>query len=376
MNSQLFANTHNAYILSTWRQSLRLCLTLCLFTLAAAAQSHTTGRHHLPTPSTIRLGTFGQSLQTLVAERQGFFAEQNLTVSVLSVTSSTQQFQFLRDGQYDMISTSPDNVVNYRLNPNNALASIINAKVIAGTNYGQNLSLLGQRGMTSLTDFRGRSMVLDSTVSGFAFVMYKMLKNVGMTKDVDYSVVPCGGGTQRFQALLNGRCGSNGIAITGGALLGGGTEFQAADAGFPTLHRIQDVASINPYLGGSIAAKEEWLANNDEVAVRFLTAMIKATEWILDPANREEALQILQSQPNTSRLAAERSYEVQVTSGVGLIPEMTIDRRGLRAVLELRAEFGGFEQPQNINRLTTPAGGLYDRSYLREAQRIVDRCYR
>ncbi len=352
---------------------------LSLFLTLNIHAQHTypsTNKHNHPAPATIRLGTFGQSLQTLVAERKGFFAAQNLTVSVLSVTSSTQQFQSLRDNQYDIISTSPDNVINYRLNPNNALASIIKAQVIAGTNYGNNMSLLGQRGMTALTDFRGRSMVLDSTVSGFAFVMYKMLKEVGLTKDVDYTVVPCGGGTQRFQALLNGRCGSNGITVTGGALLSGGTEFQAADAGFPILQRTQDVASLDPYLGSGIAAKEDWLATNEDVAVRFLVALIQATDWILDPSNKEEAIQILQSQPNTSRLAAERSYEVQVTPDVGLIPEMTIDRQGLRTVLELRAEFGGFEQPQNINRLTTPAGGLYDRSYLREAQRIVDRCSR
>lgn len=352
---------------------LSLFLTFSFHSLYAFPGAHD---HHRPAPATIRLGTFGQTLQTLVAEQKGFFAEQNLTVSVLSVTSSTQQFQFLRDNQYDMISTSPDNVINYRLNPNNALASIINAKVIAGTNYGNNISLIGQPGMTALTDFRGRSMVLDSTVSGFAFVMYKMLKEVGLTKDVDYTVVPCGGGTQRYQAMLNGRCGSNGIVITGGALLSGGTEFQIADAGFPTLKRLQGVASLDPYLGGSIAAKEDWLARNDDVAVRFLVALIQATDWILDPNNKEEAIQMLQALPNTSRLAAERNYEVAVTPGVGLIPDQTIDRQGLYTVLALRDEFGGFEQPQNIRRLSTPAGGLYDRSYLREAQRIIERCRR
>ena len=352
---------------------LSLFLSLCSHSLLAIP---VTREHHPPAPVTIRLGTFGQSLQTLVAEQKGFFAEQNLTVPVLSVTSSTQQFQFLRDGQYDLISTSPDNIVNYRLNPNNALGTLILSKVIAGTNYGNNLSLIGQPGMTSLTDFRGRSMVLDSTVSGFAYVMYKMLKNVGLQKDVDYTVVPCGGGTQRFQAMLTGRCGSNGLAVTGGAILSGGTEFQIADAGYPTLQRIQAVTNLNPYLGGSFAAKEDWLAAHEDVAVRFLIAMIKATDWILDPNNKEAAIQILQAQPGTSRLAAERSYEVQVTPGVGLIPDLEIDRRGLRTVLALREEFGGFEQPQNIQRLSTPAGGLYDRSYLREAQRLVDRCYR
>ena len=350
---------------------LSLLITMLTLALGAfPARDH----HSRPAPATIRLGTFGQSLQTLVAEQQGFFAEQNLTVSVLVVTSSTQQFQLLRDGQYDLISTSPDNVVNYRLNPNNALASLIPAKVIAGTNYGSNLSLIGQPGMTALTDFRGRSMVLDSTVSGFAYVMYKMLKNVGLTKEVDYTVVPCGGTLQRLQALQGGRCGSNGLVVTGGALMSGGFEFQAADAGFSTLQRLQDVQRLNPYLGGSVAAKEDWLAAHDDVAVRFLVALLKATEWALDPDNKEAVLHLLQAQPNTTRLAAERIYAVQVAPGVGLIPDLTIDRPGLRTVLELRAEFGGFEQPQNINRLSTPAGGLYDRSYLREAQRRVERC--
>ncbi len=351
-----------------------ILLSLSVVLNANPMRTKAAGHDDPPAPATIRLGTFGQTLQTLVAERKGFFAEQALTVTVATVVSSTQQFQSLRDGQYDMISSSPDNIVNYRLNPNNALGTLIPAKLIAGTNYGNNLTLIGQPGMTALTDFRGRSMVLDSTVSGFAFVMYKMLKNAGLNKDVDYSVVPCGGGTARLQALLTGRCAANGIAVNGGALLGGGTEFQATDAGLSSLQRIQDVTNLNPYLGGSIAAKEDWLRNNEDVAVRFLVAMLKAAEWCLDPDNREEAIQILQTLPNTTRLAAERTYTVLVTPAVGLIPDMDIDRRGLRTVLSLRQEFGGFEQPQNIQRLTTPAGGLYDRSYLREAQRIAERC--
>jgi hypothetical protein len=52
-----------------------------------------------------------------------------------------------------MITTSPDNVLNYRLNA----------------------ALVGQPGMTALTNFRGTAMAVDSLSSGFAYVLYHML---------------------------------------------------------------------------------------------------------------------------------------------------------------------------------------------------------
>src|SRR5882724_10862603 len=74
-------------------------------------------------PDHLRIGVFNKTLTTLAAESEGFLAEQGLTVEYLQVSSSTQQFQFLRDGQYDLVHSSPDNTVNYRLNDSNALGA-------------------------------------------------------------------------------------------------------------------------------------------------------------------------------------------------------------------------------------------------------------
>lgn len=75
----------------------------------------------------------------------------------------------------------------------------------------------------------------------------------------------------------------------------------------------------------------------------------------------------LMTQPNTSRALAEQLYDEQLDEDTGLIPDVSIDRLGLLNVLELREEFGGFDAPQNLRRLTTPSSGLYDLSYRREA---------
>jgi hypothetical protein len=87
------------------------------------------------------------------------------------------------------------------------------------------------------------------------------------------------------------------------------------------------------------------MERNRDVVVRFVRANYAATRWSLDPANREEAVALLMTQPNTDRSLSEQLYNV----------------------LKLREEFGGFDAPQNLRRLTTPSSGLYDLSYLRAA---------
>lgn len=325
-----------------------------------------------PTPATINLGVFATNLPLLAAQQKGFFAAQQLTVNILPVSSSTQQFQYLRDGQYDMVSTAPDNVLNYRLNTSNALGDTFGVQIIGSTQYAGNLSLIGRPGMTSLADFRGKAMAVDSPSSGFAYVLYRMLENAGLVKDMDYTVVPCGGGTQRFNALLTGTCVVNGTTYTidGGALLNGLQVFNIQQRGYPVLQSIQEAPGLDPYLGGAFAATEPWLADHKDVAVRFLAAVSAATDWALDPANRDEAIALF-VQTGVSQTAAEQQYLLETTPGVGLIPGLIIDRDALRTVIELRTDFDGFDTPQNVSYLTAPASKLYDTSYLKQAEKLL-----
>jgi hypothetical protein len=119
-------------------------------------------------------------------------------------------------------------------------------------------------------------------------------------------------------------------------------------------------------------ATREWLQQNPDVAVRFIAACAKATDWSLDPANREEAIKLLMTQANTPRPLAEQLYQIQVKPGVGVLADVTIDRKGLLNVLTLRDEFGGFENPQNLHYLTTPASDLYDLSFYRAARQYAN----
>ena len=311
----------------------------------------------------LRLGLFTRSLATLAAQAEGFYAAEGVAVEEFAVSGSRQAFEFLRDGLYDIVLASVDNPVNFRLNPHNAAGAALDVRMFMGADYGMNLTLVAQPGMTRVEDLRGKTLAVDAPDSGFAFVLYKIMRLHGLERGVDYAVVSAGGTPARFSALLAGQFDAT--------LLNSGFELRAAAAGRVLLDSVATVAS--PYLGQVFSSMVPWLADHDDAVVRFMRAYVRAVRWVLDPSNRDAAIALLVTQPNTSAALAEQIYAVQVADGVGLIPEARIDRKGLYNVLALRAEFNGFETHENLRRLSTPAGGLFDLGFYREALRGLPR---
>jgi ABC-type nitrate/sulfonate/bicarbonate transport system substrate-binding protein len=314
-------------------------------------------------PAALRLGFFTRSLATLAAQAEGFDAAEGVAVEEFPVSGSRQAFQFLRDGLYDIVLASADNPVNFRLNPHNATGAALDVRMFMGADYGMNLTLVAQPGLTRVEDLRGKALAVDAPDSGFAFVLYKIMRLHGLERDVDYAVVSAGGTPARFSALLSGQFDAT--------LLNSGFELRAAAAGRVLLDSVGAVAS--PYLGQVFSATVPWLVEHEDAVVRFTRAYVRAVRWARDPSNREAAIALLATQPNTSGALAEQIYAVQVSDGVGLIPEARIDRKGLYNVLALRAEFNGFEMHENLRRLSAPAGGLFDLSFYRAALRDLRR---
>ena len=320
-----------------------------------------------PAPATIHVGRFSDPLPVIVAQQKGYYAAERLTVVESMVGSSVDAYGALNagssNGGFDiLINSSPDNVAAYRLDASNPIGSTLNVQAFFADNSGLNLTLVAQPGITSAAGLRGKTVGVDSPTSGFAFVLYKILEQHGLQQNADYSVVAVGTGLQRYQALLAGTVDAT--------LLNDGFETRAGAAGYVALATVYDVA--NPYLGGVAVAHAQWLKQNKNIAIRFTRAYYNATQWVLDPANREEAISLLVT-PMIPRAVAEQIYQKQIQAGVGLIADLSIQREALYNVLALRQEFGGFDEPQNIRRLSRPSGKLYTPSIVRKAVSGIDR---
>lgn len=307
----------------------------------------------------IRMGVFYRSLPMIIADSQGMLEKQDLAVDYQQVKSSTQQFEFLRDGKYDVVQTSPDNVANYRLNDNNPIGERVISRCFMGMDHGMYLVVASKPDITSIEQLRGKTIAVDARNSGFAYVIYKILRNHGLEQDRDYEVVLVGGVADRYTTLLDGDFDAT--------LLSGGFETRAEHVGYQLLDSVYDIAS--PYLGVAAAAKDTWLEEQRDTATRLVRAYREATDWCFDPANKEDAVTMLANLPNTDRALAEKLFEVQLRPGVGLVRDAGIDPEALRHVVAMRAEFDGFEEPQDVDHLVREEGGIYTLDILRAADR-------
>lgn len=311
-----------------------------------------------PPPAIVRVGLFSASLPIQVALARGFFTDENLTITTQQVTTSISLFQAIAAGTTDIALTSADNPLNYARNQNNAVnhgAGTLDVQMIFGDHLGLGLALAVRPGLT-LELLRDKRCGVDAPDSGFAYVLYEMLRRHGLARDVDYTVVVAGGTPLRLAALRAGT-----IDCT---LLNADSVVRAREDGFAILATIGDVAV--PYLGGVGAARKTWLQANSDVAVRFIRAYERALSWALDPANRDAVVTLL-SNASTPAELARKIYNATVNDPTGLIRRARFDTEGLLRVIELRAAFGGFEQPEDPSVLASPAGGLFDLRYRHQA---------
>jgi ABC-type nitrate/sulfonate/bicarbonate transport system substrate-binding protein len=307
--------------------------------------------------TSIRMGIFYQSLPMMAAQELGAYEREDLQVDYQKVSSSIQQFEHLRDDRYDIVQTSPDNVANYRLNDGNPVGGRIASEGFMGMDYGMNLTLVVRPEIEEPGQLKGGTVAVDAPFSGFAYVLYKILRRAGLERAVDYEVAPTGGVADRYTALLAGEFD--------GTLLSGGFETRAVSQGFRIIGSVYEIAS--PYVGVMACAKDEWLDRNADEAVRFIRASDAATRWCFDPANRDEAIAMLTRLPNTDQALAAQLYDVQLRDGVGVIRDLGIEGAGIRSVLELRREFDGFESEPDLDALARSGGGLYNLRFLKEA---------
>jgi ABC-type nitrate/sulfonate/bicarbonate transport system substrate-binding protein len=295
-----------------------------------------------------------------MAQAHGFFADENLTVIEVKTAGSTLLFQNLRDGVWDIGLNVADNNFQFRHNPSNPLGMTFDPVIVARMDNGTGASLMTRPEIKTCADARGKSFAVDAPGSGYAFIGYQILRNkCGFEPNVDYPVVITGGTDRRYDDLIAGKSNSKMVLIHTGlperAEAKGMNRFGAM---FPD--------AVSAYTGVVATATRSWLGAHEDVAIRFLHAMKRGTDYVLDPANKAEILAILPADGNAD--TAERIYQMYITEAKGgLVPNLELDRKGLLATAQLRQTWGGWDTPQNFAWLTSPASGAFDLSYWRRA---------
>jgi ABC-type nitrate/sulfonate/bicarbonate transport system substrate-binding protein len=311
-------------------------------------------------PATIRVAYFTRQPVIEMAQKHGFFADENLTVIEVKTAGSTLLFKNLRDGVWDIGLNVADNNLQFRLNPGNPLHMTFPAVIFARMDNGAGASLMTRPDIKTCADARGKTFAVDAPGSGYAYIGYQILRNkCGFEPNVDYPVVITGGTDKRYEDLIANQANSQMVLIHTGLP-------ERAEAKGMTRFGTMLPDAVSAYSGVVATATRSWLDAHGDVAVRFLRAMKRGTDYVVDPANKAEVLAILPADGNAATAA--RIYEMFINeANGGLIRNLNLDRNGLLATAQLRQTWHGWDAPLDLTWVVSEQSGVYDMSYWRRA---------
>lgn len=327
---------------------------------AFAQSSSVLSGNGLPTPETVKIAYFTKQPIIEMAQKHGFFAAEKLTVIEEKTAGSTLLFKNLRDGVWDVGLNVADNDLQFRLNPGNPLHMTFPAVIFARIDNGAGASLMTRPEIKTCADARGKKFAVDAPASGYAYIGYQILRNkCGFEPNIDYHVVTTGGTDKRYEDLISGKPDSDMVVIHTGLP-------ERAEAKGMTRFGTMLPDAVTAYAGVVATATREWLDSHGDVATRFLRAIKRGADYVVDPAHKAEILAILPSDGNSA--TGEHIYAVLLSEAKGgLIRDLRLDPKGLLATANLRQTWGGWEKPVDSAWIASPESGVYDMSFVERA---------
>jgi ABC-type nitrate/sulfonate/bicarbonate transport system substrate-binding protein len=270
------------------------------------------------------------NLPVFAALEEGYFKALGIEVNLTTTPSSVHQIQTFHVGEYDLAFTAFDNIVAYQEGQGAAkFNETTDFCVIMGATQVE-LSAIMHSDIKTARDIKGKSLALDAVGTGFAFVLYEMLEQLGLQFN-EYEKIAVGATPERWQSVKDGQ-------HVGTITIEPFTSIAKA-AGFHVLR--QSTQSFPVYQGGIVAARRKWAQLNTDIIQAFIKAYIKGLEWTLDPKNLTQASQLLmRKMPEIKPGVIPAVMNSLLSPRSGLTPNAAVLTEGMKVVLDLRTKYG------------------------------------
>jgi ABC-type nitrate/sulfonate/bicarbonate transport system substrate-binding protein len=281
----------------------------------------------------VRVGLFNRDAAIIAAQSRGFLKQENIRVEINSVTDSPTLLRNLIRGNYELILNNADNVIAWAEGQGEDPQKNDFVIFLGGT-QGVDQKLVVAPAIQTYADLKGKVFAVDAPTTGYAIVGVYIMKQHGLVWNRDYTFKSFGNTSARADAMSRGEAA--------GAMMSLADE-EIKKRGFKVLAEAQDY--VKHYARGLGATRREWANANEDLVVRFVRAMIRATDWLQDSKNQSDAIELLLSETKSNRARAEAMYRQTLSPTMGLTPRSRIDREGIRTILELREVAGLMKAP-------------------------------
>jgi ABC-type nitrate/sulfonate/bicarbonate transport system substrate-binding protein len=303
--------------------------TLAIFIALAgfsSAHAESTTLRFGQIPSTARAVS---SLHLYVAEKQGFFARENIAVEVVQIPGGTGNMVAALDrGEVDVTQTATPYLIQAVLAGSPAVA-------IAGTTANPIYSLIAKPEIKDFADLKGKLIGLSLPVDTISISMRKLLALKGLSQ-ADYRVKELVGSPARAACLRNEECDA--------VPLGQPDDLIAVKDGYRRLGlSTEAVASFQFEV---IAARRDFAQDHAPAMIGFVSALADAFRFIRDPAHRDDAAKAIVALTGTSDDIARATLALYLDPDRGVLPRQAeIDLGGLTQVIAFMEEGGTVKPP-------------------------------
>lgn len=277
-----------------------------------------------------------------LAEKEGFFRQEGLKVTIVSAGSPPGVVNQLASNAVQLGDNGTDSY-------NAAIARGLPIKIVAPQFRVNPYALIVGPSIKTFGDIKGKSIVVGTKQDVTALALAAMLQKHGM-KIGDVTMIVGGNSGARYAAVSSGH--------VDGAMLSQPFDILAESKGMRSLESAYDV--LPDWSFTTIAVNTKWAAANRPTVVKVLRAMRKAIEW--GYTHREQAVADLIEWTHVDRTVAEKSYDADWVRWKAWDPKMQLSPSGLRNVAQAQVQFGALTA---VPALQT----VYDPSFVAEALR-------
>ena len=298
-------------------------------------------------PANVRIALTAYSSsnwQIFAAVKRGFFKREYLNVEVIILRSSVIQTQALLANDIHMNTYSIDS----------AAKPVLQGAPIKLVGTGQekpSFRAIVAKDIKGWSDLKGKTLAA-GTPGGAFYTMFATMLNVNGIKKSDYTYLSIGRSADRIGAMRAGQIQ--------GCLIGQPDDFVLLDDGFKSLGYTQDYLKDVQYAGFAVNGK--WAEKNEETLVATMRALVRATKWLHDPANKKDAMAVLIGYfPDWKPSWQEQTYDMLIRQKM-LSTDVRPNMKGIENFLKLAVEHGGMAS-------VPPLETWVDRSYVEKASR-------
>ena len=197
----------------------------------------------------------------------------------------------------------------------------------------------------SFGDLRGKRVGFDSTTSGFAFVLKKILSTEGLEEGA-YSEIVVGGTDLRYKAMVDGSIDA--------AIMTPPHDLLCSAAGFT---KLADAARYLPRYQGLVGACRPGSPPAPFLR-EYKAALIKSLLWLRDRGNKAAAIDILRESlqvEGDAKMFSDLYDSMLSRERGGFDLAARVDSEGLQRVLTLRREFSSTAGSKPLSGYLMPA---------------------